>query len=63
MKYSTEHVYPPIGTRDFDWSAVVDGREESGPTGWGRTELEALQDLLDQLEDEHDEPAKHASRP
>ena len=47
----TTHVYPPIPIRNFDWNACVDGDEEYGPSGWGRTEAEAIADLLAQLED------------
>lgn len=50
----TNHVYPPIPDRRFDWSAVRDGYEPGNPIGWGRTEKEAIADLLQQ-EDERDE--------
>lgn len=41
----TTHLeYPPIPIRDFDWCAYYD---PEGDHGWGRTELEAIQDLLD----------------
>lgn len=43
----TSHVYPPIPIRDFDWCAYFDGEEERGHYGYGRTEAEAKQDLLD----------------
>lgn len=41
----THHVYPPIPTRQFDWTAFHDGEEESGHAGWGATEAEAIEDL------------------
>lgn len=51
----TEHVYPPIPVRQFDWSAVTDdydGADDSRhPIGHGRTEIEAVQDLLEQIND------------
>jgi hypothetical protein len=45
----TDHVYPPIPIRCYDWSAYVYGEEESGPYGWGYTEDEAIADLKDKL--------------
>lgn len=56
MNIRTEHVYPPIPDRRWDWSAVDDDTydwvEDSAPQpiGWGRTEAEAITDLLEQLE-------------
>ena len=54
MKIKTNYEYPPIPIRDFDWSAVdddtYDGAEDSHcPIGWGRTEEEAIADLMQQL--------------
>jgi hypothetical protein len=44
----TSHVYPPIPVRDFDWCAYFDDvGADCSPYGWGRTEAEAKQDLLD----------------
>lgn len=43
MKIVTEHVHPPILTRNFDWVAHYDGPE--GPRGYGATEAEAIADL------------------
>jgi len=45
----TEHAYPPIPIRQFDWRAWIDGYEESHPTGWGSTETGAVEDLKEQL--------------
>jgi hypothetical protein len=50
-KIITSFEYPPIPIRSFDWCAYRDGEEESGRYGWGKTEQEAVQDLL-ALEDE-----------
>jgi len=47
-----EHTYPPIPIRDFDWHAYLDGREEDGNYGHGRTKYQALHDLIDRLEEE-----------
>jgi hypothetical protein len=47
----TEFVYPPIPIRNFDWQAVYDdydGAEDSHcPIGHGRTEADAVLDLID----------------
>lgn len=45
----TVHVFPPIPIRTSDWCAYRD--PEVTPYGWGRTEAEAIADLL-ALEDE-----------
>lgn len=53
IELATRHVFPPIPDRRFDWSAVdrdtYDG--EGSPIGWGRTEQDAIDDLLSQLTD------------
>ena len=55
MKIVTNFVYPPIPDRRFDWSAVTedyDGAEDAHcPVGWGRTEAEAIADLLEKIEE------------
>lgn len=61
MKIQTSFDYPPIPVRSFDWSAIdadtydcdcdQDGFFSLSPIGHGATEQEAIQDLLDQLED------------
>ena len=48
-RIKTNFVYPPIPIRTMDWSAWFDGNEE-GLHGEGRTEAEAVQDLLDEEE-------------
>jgi len=54
----TEYVYPPIPLRQFDWCAHRASYEPpdsdgvgGGILGWGRTEAEAVTDLLEQEED------------
>ena len=47
MKIVTEHINPPIPVRQFDWGAYLDGHEEDGMYGMGRTEEEAVKDLLE----------------
>ena len=51
----TEHVYPPIPVRQWDWSAI-DHRtyDEGAPIGWGPTKQAAIDDLIEQLLDQHD---------
>lgn len=43
----TIHVYPPIAMRTFDWMAHYAGDEEGGSRGFGPTEDEAVQDLVE----------------
>jgi hypothetical protein len=50
FKIVTSNVYPPIPIREFDWCAYLDGEEEAGPYGWGRSEAEAIADLKEQLD-------------
>lgn len=59
MKIVTQHVYPPIPERCWDWSAVdadnYDGAPDAGKAGIigrGPTEEAAIADLLSQLEGE-----------
>jgi len=45
----TENIRPPIPTRAFDWIAYRDGNEE-GHRGFGSTEAEAVNELLESEE-------------
>lgn len=45
-KIITEFVNPPIPWRGDDWSAVRDGYEPGNPIGRGKTETEAVTDLI-----------------
>ena len=56
MKIRTTYVFPPIPNRSMDWLAIdddtYDGAPDSHcPIGYGATEQEAIDDLLEQLED------------
>lgn len=58
MKIATSFDYPPIPTRNCDWSAVdgdtYDGAPDThppDPIGRGATEAEAIADLLEQIEE------------
>lgn len=48
----TEYWPKPIPIRNYDWQAWVDGREESGQVGQGATEDAAVEDLLEQIDEE-----------
>ena len=53
MKIRTEFVHPPIPDRNSDWCAVDDDTYEPGcPIGWGRTEADAIADLMMLIEDD-----------
>lgn len=57
MKIRTEHIFPPIPDRQFDWCAVDDDTYEPGmPIGYGETEQQAIDDLVSQLPDDVVEP-------
>ena len=59
-KIETEFVYPPIPSRDNDWSAVLAGYDAGDPIGRGPTEVAAIADLLYQLEDREEKEAEAA---
>lgn len=46
-KIITNHEYPPIPDRSHDWAAYYEGTEENGNYGWGKTEAEAIADLVE----------------
>jgi len=47
----TKYDPPPIPLRTSDWSAVNDATYEPGcAIGWGSTEQEAIENLLEQLQ-------------
>ena len=51
-KIKTNHEFPPIPDRRFDWCAVTDNYDgEGSPIGWGRTEEGAIEDLVAIIED------------
>jgi hypothetical protein len=49
-KIVTNHIRPPIPDRSYDWRAYYDGEEERREYGYGRTEEEAIADLLENYE-------------
>jgi hypothetical protein len=42
----TDYWAKPIPLRQFDWSATRDNYEPPMPVGYGRTEAEAIADLI-----------------
>lgn len=51
MKIITNEIYPPIPIRDYDWEAVWEDYDESDVIGYGKTEQEAIDNLIEQTED------------
>lgn len=53
-KIVCSYANPPISFRGCDWEACFDGDEgeECTPRGYGATEAEARQDLIDNYDDE-----------
>lgn len=49
MNIKTSYICPPIPSRHWDWVAHIDGEEEYGIHGFGRTEAEAIEDLKYEL--------------
>jgi len=49
MKIETSFIYPPIPVRDYDWMATTDNYEEGDIIGFGKTELDAKNDLIKQF--------------
>jgi len=47
-KIITSYDYPPIPIRDYDWSAIRDDYEPGDLIGTGRTEQDAIDDLVRQ---------------
>jgi len=49
MTIKTSYDYPPIPIRTFDWSAWDETLDEDSIIGHGETEIEAIKDLLEKL--------------
>jgi hypothetical protein len=47
---ATSFVFPPIPDRTHDWAAWYDDQNEDSPVGYGRTEQEAINDLIQNYE-------------
>jgi hypothetical protein len=50
-KIITNYEYPPIPIRDYDWSAIRENYEPGDIIGTGRTEQDAIDDLVCQEND------------
>lgn len=50
MEIITKQINPPIPSNRFDWFAVREDDDEGDYIGYGKTEQEAINDLIDQLE-------------
>ena len=50
-EFITRYDPPPIPIRFFDWTATTDNYEPGMPIGYGVSEEDAVNHLLDQLED------------
>jgi hypothetical protein len=46
-KIVTRYWQKPIPLRQFDWEAVTDNYDLGSPIGYGRTEEEAISDLVE----------------
>ncbi len=46
----TSYECPPIPKREYDWSAAREDWDEGDCIGYGRTEQDAIDDLLEQEE-------------
>jgi len=51
-KIKTQHINPPIPIRDFDWEAVRESYDIGGLIGYGKTEQQAIDNLIEQETDE-----------
>lgn len=54
LKIVTDYDPKPIPTAAFDWSAVDDATYDGdgfSPIGYGSTEEEAIEDLIEQIDD------------
>jgi len=52
-KIKTNHIYPPIPIRNYDWEAVREWYDEGDLIGYGKTEQEAINDLITQENEEN----------
>jgi hypothetical protein len=50
LKIVTYNVALPIHCRESCWCAYRDGTEEDGVYGWGKTEVDAVIDLIQKEE-------------
>lgn len=48
----TNHINPPIPIRQYDWEAFREDYDEGGIIAYGRTEEEAIKNLLEAEKEE-----------
>ena len=53
-RIETHFEMPPIPDRSHDWSACREGYEPGDPLGYGATEREAINNLLDEEDERRD---------
>ena len=51
-RIETHYFAKPIPDRSYDWSATTANYEPGDPIGYGETEQDAIEDLLEQLADQ-----------
>jgi hypothetical protein len=49
LQIITSYWAKPIPLRQFDWEAVTDDYEEGCPIGFGKTEAEAIDNLIEKV--------------
>ena len=47
-KIITSYDFPPIPIREYDWSAIRSDYDEGDLVGYGKTEQDAINDLINQ---------------
>lgn len=52
-KIITEFIYPPIPDRNYDWEAVRENYDAGDLIGYGRTEQDAINNLIEQENEIH----------
>jgi hypothetical protein len=50
IKIVTTHEKPPVPVRIWDWEACLEDWDLDDPIGYGETEQDAIEDLLEKLE-------------
>jgi hypothetical protein len=54
-KIVTHSTHSPLPTRINDWCAFYEGEEEAGSYGYGATPEAAIDDFIENCQEEHDE--------
>jgi hypothetical protein len=59
-KIITDHIFPPIPIRDYDWSATRENYDDL--TGYGKTKEEAIKNLEQLESDEYNVACEDCGR-